>query len=1008
MESDVVSGQQSAWVLLKKLGEGDAGEVYLVESLLEKQAAILKRPVRSAFASDVIRQTAQITVEGRILKALSDALKMETDVQVSVPELIDQSQPGTNYSDRLFIVIEKARGFDLAQLAKTVRMGLSNGAETQATTPEEKRFLKTLAESGRIPERVILSTLNTLLMLFDKIHYHAFDIDGVEANGILWNDVKPEHLYWDPWRARLTIIDWGNGQFLEADGATRDRRFSSQEDYRQFIDAMGRFLEDAAPDLLSQLEWPERGTMYGAGSEALEMLQARIWESLQEQIYALVDARAKEVEITHHGGKVMPGEDELQVLDSVHRRIIQFGEMPDYAGALALVLRYAHRYVLQDRMDEVQRICDWAMDLPGSEPGHLKMVARLARITSRADAQGATEAQHVCLSEAVQAALNRDWAAVLWNLAQALRGSPEPEWWFDLSTSLRSIPLGAAAGDVHPLMIARRTLLTLQSSAERMERAAGEINHGSLARLHSLIHHLREEVVPNWVSFDPDPPHSNLTYDEIDDLLEDIGAFLPDARKAIDESLEEPRKQVRRVLADWERGDFIAANAGLRQMLLWDPDRKRVLRAEKALEQAPRWLEKVQRGPQTGGHYQAFVMDVEFEGRELRNQVGPAAWLDLILEGCSRLRKGAWPPDLFKEMPMLVAEMPWLRRYERRERLPAVVLEGEEPILSGPVIAAVNGVIRGKLGENCDLHIVAPLDAWVAEARGSSARVFTGLLRDTQGKAVTAAIKLMRMDKVEYALPLFKEEVVVMNAMRGVPGLTPLYECGFLRIENGSTLPTEREATIEGDLAGSLIRIGMNSGQEFVNTIESRIEEGWTPYLAIEQRDPKDNLLALCDAGMTGGIYRPVAELLMMSIQICDILIEAHQRSIVYRDHKILHYYWLEQTSGVYAIDWNVARLHPEGLSDYEKQMDIVQFGARALHHILTGRTAPGALPLGPTRPEEIEQAAKTYEAQWTYDDQRLPDDVKAVLERVLAGGYNSANQLREDLIQSFLNLPVG
>ncbi len=143
-----------------------------------------------------------------------------------------------------------------------------------------------------------------------------------------------------------------------------------------------------------------------------------------------------------------------------------------------------------------------------------------------------------------------------------------------------------------------------------------------------------------------------------------------------------------------------------------------------------------------------------------------------------------------------------------------------------------------------------------------------------------------------------------------------------------------------------------------------------------------------------------------MSIQICEILQEAHNRKIVYRDHKILHYYWREDMHGIYMIDWNVARLHPDGLSDYEKQMDLVQFGARALHHILTGRTAPGALPLGPTRPEEIEQAAKTYQTQWTYDDQRLTEDLRAILERVLAGEYNNAIQLRDDLKKAFLSLP--
>ena len=239
MESDIVSGQQSAWVLLKKLGEGDAGEVFLVESLLEKQAAILKRPTRSAFASDVIRQTAQITIEGKILKALSAAMKMDLDIPVSVPEVLDQSRPGTAFSERLFIIIERASGFDLSLLARAAHLGSLSGVENLAETPEEKRFLQTLAESGRLPERVLLNTLNTLLGLFEQMHAHRFDIEGVEAHGILWNDIKPEHLYWDPWRARLTIIDWGNGQLLERDGTTRDRRYSAGEDYPPVLEADG-------------------------------------------------------------------------------------------------------------------------------------------------------------------------------------------------------------------------------------------------------------------------------------------------------------------------------------------------------------------------------------------------------------------------------------------------------------------------------------------------------------------------------------------------------------------------------------------------------------------------------------------------------------------------------------------------------------------------------------------------------------------------------------------------
>lgn len=1026
MESDIVSGQQSAWVLLKKLGEGDAGEVYLVESLLEKRPAILKRPGRSAFASDIIRQTAQITTESKILRALSATIKLDGDFPAIVPELLDQSPPGTAFSDRMFIVIERAVGFDLASLAKTARLGTLSGADVLAESPEEKRFLQVLAEKGQMPERVLLCALNALLGLFEKIHHRPFDIDGTEVHGILWNDVKPEHLYWDPWRARLTVIDWGNGQLLQRDGTTRDRRYSIEDDFRQWLEEMGRFLEMADPNLLARLDWPAQGSVNRLDWPVIASVQERIWEALQEQVNKLKEVRQHEAALLRQRpgddaehresgkrGKNRQKANPLPALEAAHREVIGYGELPDFEGALELAMQWAAFFAANGQMAEVEETCEWIGGLPGADGEQLRLAVQLAQIAARADTLGATRGQHDRLVESVQRALQRDWAGVLWSLTSALRDTPEPEWWFDLIAAVRRQELGRGENVLPPLLVTRRALLTLQSMAGRMEQAGAEVNAGSLARLHELVRRLREEVVPNWASLDPNPPHANLSYTEIEETLGEIRAFLPEAGQAIEQALEHPRAQVQRVLEDWENGQFAQAANGLRQIILWDPDRKRALRAEQALRSAPAWLEKVQRGPQPGEHYQAFVTEIEFEGRELRNQVGPAGWIDLILEGCRQLRRGAWPPDLFVRLPLLIQEMPWLRRFERIEKLPAAASGPASAEAGGdarpPALAfsPLTGTALGKLGPEGDLQLSAPLDGWTGEARGSSARVFAGTLRDGQGRAFPVAVKMMRMDKLDYALPLFREEVLVLNQMQGVPGVPALLECGFLKFEDGQTLPAEREGSVTPGQAGSLLRIGPGAGQEFIHQAEARADEGWVPYLAIEQRDPRDNLLVLCDSVITGGVYRPVADLLQISIQICEILHEAHQRNVVYRDHKILHYYWVEANRGVYTIDWNVARLHPEGLSAYEKQMDLVQFGARALHHILTGRTAPGALPLGPTRPEEIEQAAKSYEVQWTYDDQRLPEDLRGIVERVLAGDYNNAIQLRDDLKEAFLRLPV-
>jgi serine/threonine protein kinase len=173
----------------------------------------------------------------------------------------------------------------------------------------------------------------------------------------------------------------------------------------------------------------------------------------------------------------------------------------------------------------------------------------------------------------------------------------------------------------------------------------------------------------------------------------------------------------------------------------------------------------------------------------------------------------------------------------------------------------------------------------------------------------------------------------------------------------------------------------------------------------IEKKKKEDSLLIMCDAALNHGRFQAVTELLYFSIQICEILQAAHERNVVYRDHKILHYYWQPENNGVSIIDWNVARYHPEGLTPFDIHMDLVQLGARGLHHIITGRTAPGALPLGPTRPEEIEQSAQSYAAQWTYDDQRLSPEIRAILEQLLSGSYTNAVDLREDLKRAYMNL---
>jgi len=61
----------------------------------------------------------------------------------------------------------------------------------------------------------------------------------------------------------------------------------------------------------------------------------------------------------------------------------------------------------------------------------------------------------------------------------------------------------------------------------------------------------------------------------------------------------------------------------------------------------------------------------------------------------------------------------------------------------------------------------------------------------------------MRPDRVDYSLPLFREEAQVLTLLRDVPGITPLVECGFIRLENPKDFPAEDGQSALDQLRGT-------------------------------------------------------------------------------------------------------------------------------------------------------------------------------------------------------------
>ncbi len=1008
--NQVLQGDHKQWRLIELLAEGDAGEVFLVESVLERKLAVLKRPHSGGFSTDITRQSTQIADEASILKVLSGLHLPLEEYYLKINELLDQSLPGTELTERFFIVIEKAPGASLTAISRINRLG-SGDASSSASTRDiyHKTWLEEISASEKFPDILLLRVINALFRLLPTIHTRRGSWFGEDIFGILWNDIKPDHIFWDPTQSCLTLIDWGNGQFLEQDGVSRDRRFSLSDDYQQLVDEMGRFLAETAPKLHQQLDWPASITPDQACQEGLQGLHESCLVLLRRETASLLEVRQRENYLLTSGSASIHKLDELS---EAQQRLYSYAELPDIAATSRLIERTAALLASGGNLEEFRQICRRARQLSpeeGESWGLLEQIADLAATTEDTAAGFFLDALRFGISE--------DWVAANWSLFLAANLGYEAGHWGNFSTQIRKIVPEIAADSPSPLLVLNRMLQMLEDELSRLysrSRAAGHapvgesppILHEKVIQLESLVARLKFEIVHQWKDLDPQPPGSDLSYRTLEAMLAELQEILPQlgidpsARLgAVRRAISQPVAQANILLDAWVAKGFRTARQGLRQLLLWDPDRRRVLRADALIELAPTWLDEVRNGPRQEEKLKEYAIRMEFSGRELRSRVGKATWIDTPLWLFSELRGGVKPGDLLSRNHDLVSDYPWLKHFERKT--PSERRQNTSSVASHPFASRAAAPPRhGKLGAGQDLHMLEPLDAWAPEARGSSARVFTGLFSQTAGQPLQAAIKLMRSDKAGYALPLFWEEIQILALLGDVPGVVHALECGFIRVEGFNELPGESALMNAGALTGDVVRYSIDEADLYLAELADRTESGWLPFIALEKVNQAECLLLACDEGYTKGQYLQVESAVQIALQICEILQAAHEREIVYRDHKILHYYWDPISRRVSVIDWNVAKWYSEGLSEAEMQFDLVQLGARGLHHLFTGRPAPGALPVGPTRPEEVAMAPQSYVAAWTYDDkQRLSTEIRDILATLLSGGYGNIAQLREDFL---------
>src|SRR5690606_16733681 len=150
-----------------------------------------------------------------------------------------------------------------------------------------------LSTGQAIPQNVVLKVLSSLLLLVENVH----------SKGVVWNDVKMDHIFWNPDTKTMSFIDWGNGFFFQPQADLENSPI--WQDYTQMIEEGLNLLNQTSPHLIHDLGWPLHSSEITP--EGIPQLRMRV-----EYLESYLTMRAIEYELLFERfTKSMPNLDAL-------------------------------------------------------------------------------------------------------------------------------------------------------------------------------------------------------------------------------------------------------------------------------------------------------------------------------------------------------------------------------------------------------------------------------------------------------------------------------------------------------------------------------------------------------------------------------------------------------------------------------------------------------------------------------------------------------------------------
>lgn len=238
-------------------------------------------------------------------------------------------------------------------------------------------------------------------------------------------------------------------------------------------------------------------------------------------------------------------------------------------------------------------------------------------------------------------------------------------------------------------------------------------------------------------------------------------------------------------------------------------------------------------------------------------------------------------------------------------------------------------------------------------ALGHYARVMDGMDLKTNRQV---AFKVMRPEHIargeepKWEYRAFHNEANLLIRLADDPHIIRLYDCGY--ISSNADAPHD----------GEIESFGLDVEAFTAATIRFSAR-GWRPYLALESLPRSQNLFYSMRPDRANLRFRlPTEEGITLALQFGQTLRTAHNRGIIFLDHKLEHVYWDGETLRI--IDWNSSRLLPEDQRDNSSyfRTDIHNLSVGILYSVFTGlsphkaalRPQPGSQSEVETRYQDV------------------------------------------------------